>query len=293
VVLPASLPRQKVIIDYLGIILIAAASVCIVLLTSLGGTTYPWASAQIIFLGVASVLLIGGFVWAEGRAAEPVMPLRLFRNEIFVVTSVIGFVVGFAMFGSITYLPLYLQVVKGVSPTESGLRLLPMMAGLLLTSMTSGLLISRWGHYKVFPVVGTAIFTVGLFLLSRMDEQTNTLTSSTYMFVLGAGLGLVRKCRCGPPAARPTSERRTRCPRLAPRWRRSSGLSVCWRAEGAAARSTSGWLHGPGLPSTRRCAGCYSGWARMYRSRSIASAHRSASPSQRSFQLSTGSGRKA
>jgi predicted MFS family arabinose efflux permease len=157
----------------------------------LGDTTYPWLSTPIILLAVAAVVLVLGFVMAERRAAEPVVPLGLFGNRVFAVASAVGFVVGFAMFGAITYLPLYLQVVKGASPTSSGLRLLPMMAGLLLTSTLSGQLISRWGRYKVFPIVGTAVFSVGLFLLSRMDERTSTLTSSIAMFVLALGLGLV------------------------------------------------------------------------------------------------------
>jgi len=190
-VLPASGPRGHPRIDYLGTALLAGAAVSLVLLTSLGGTTYPWLSAPIIILAVAGVALVVGFVFVERRAAEPVLPLPLFRNRVFAVASAIGFVVGFAMFGSITYLPLFLQVVKGVSPTSSGLRLLPLMAGLLVTSIGSGQLITRWGHYKVFPIVGTAVFSVGLFLLSRMDEHTGAVSMSISMLVLGLGLGLV------------------------------------------------------------------------------------------------------
>ncbi|MGH2388561.1 MAG: MFS transporter, partial [Chloroflexota bacterium] len=171
--------------------LVAGAAVSVVLVTSLGGTSYPWFSAPIILLAVAAVVLIIGFIAAERRATEPVLPLRLFGNRVFAVAAAISFVVGFAMFGSITYLPLFLQVVKGASPTSSGLRLLPMMAGLLLTSTVSGQLISRWGRYKIFPIVGTGVFSAGLFLLSRMDEYTSTLTSSIDMFVLGLGLGMV------------------------------------------------------------------------------------------------------
>jgi EmrB/QacA subfamily drug resistance transporter len=190
-VLPASAQRGHPAIDYVGTALLAGAAVSVVLLTSLGGTTYPWGSAPIIILAVAAVVAVVGFVFAEQHAAEPVLPLRLFGNQVFAVSSTIGFVVGFAMFGSITFLPLFLQVVKGASPTSSGLRLLPMMAGLLATSTLSGQLISRWGRYKVFPIVGTAVFTVGLFLLSRLNEHTTTLVSSIDMLVLGAGLGLV------------------------------------------------------------------------------------------------------
>ena len=160
-----------------------------VLLTTLGGGTYGWGSAPIIIMGVGGVVLVVLFVLAERRAAEPVLPLRLFANRVFSVSSAVGFVVGFAMFGAITYLPQYMQVVKGVSPTISGLRLLPLMAGLLLTSTTSGILISRWGRYKIFPIVGTAFMTVGMYLLSMLGVATGTLASSVYMFVLGVGIG--------------------------------------------------------------------------------------------------------
>jgi MFS family permease len=114
-----------------------------------------------------------------------------FRDGVFRVTSAIGLVVGFALFGSITYLPLFLQIVGGASPTGSGLQLLPLMGGLLLTSIGSGQIISRTGHYRLFPIVGTAIMTVGLVLLSTMTAHTSRLESSTFMFVLGLGLGCV------------------------------------------------------------------------------------------------------
>ncbi len=190
-VLPGTLTRVHHVIDYLGAALVAAAAASLVLLTSLGGTTYAWGSAPIIALGIAGVVLIVVFVMVERRAAEPVLPLHLFSNRVFSVSSAVGFVVGFAMFGAITFLPLFLQIVKGVSPTLSGLRILPMMAGLLLTSIGTGQLISRLGRYKVFPILGTAIMTVGLLLLSRMGVTTGTLLSSVYMFVLGIGVGSV------------------------------------------------------------------------------------------------------
>jgi EmrB/QacA subfamily drug resistance transporter len=190
-VLPATANRVHHVIDYLGTILLAAAATSLVLLTTLGGTTYRWASAPIIILAVAGVVLLAAFVLAERRAAEPVLPLRLFANRVFSVSSAIGFVVGFAMFGAITYLPQYMQVVKGASPTISGLRIVPLMAGLLLTSIVSGILISRWGRYKIFPILGTAIMTAGMYLLSMLGVGTGTLASSAYMFVLGVGIGAV------------------------------------------------------------------------------------------------------
>ncbi len=188
-VLPSRLSRVHHVIDYLGALLVGLAATSFVLLTSLGGTTYPWGSAEIVILGVAGVALTVAFVVVERRAAEPVVPMYLFANRVFAVASAIGFVVGFAMFGAITFLPLFLQIVKGVSPTLSGVRLFPLLGGLILTSAGSGQLISRYGRYKVFPIVGTALMTVGLFLLSRLGPSTSTALTSLYMFVFGVGLG--------------------------------------------------------------------------------------------------------
>jgi EmrB/QacA subfamily drug resistance transporter len=195
VVVAIVLPRTPVVgrpsIDYAGILLLGAAATCIVLLTSFAGSLWAWASIQVIALLVGFLAFTVAFILVEQRVSEPVLPLRLFRNRVFSTSSVIGFVVGFAMFGAITYLPLYMQQVQGVSATESGLRLLPLMAGLLLTSLASGQIISRTGRYKLFPVLGCATMTVGLYLLSRMDAGTGVLASSVYMFVLGVGLGMV------------------------------------------------------------------------------------------------------
>ncbi|HWE58310.1 MAG TPA: MDR family MFS transporter [Solirubrobacteraceae bacterium] len=178
-------------IDYAGAALLAGALVGIVLVCTLGGVDYSWNSGFVIGLGAVSIALIAAFVWAEGRAAEPVLPLHLFRNRVFNVTSAVGFVVGFALFGSVTYLPLFLQVVNGSSPTGSGLQILPLMGGLLITSIGSGQIITRTGQYRVFPIAGTFVMIIGLYLLSRMDASTSRLLSSAYMFVLGLGLGSV------------------------------------------------------------------------------------------------------
>jgi EmrB/QacA subfamily drug resistance transporter len=178
-------------IDYPGAVVLALALIALVLMCTLGGVDYKWLSPEIIGLGVATVVLIGVFLQVEGRAAEPVLPPHLFKNRVFSVTSAIGFVVGFALFGSITYLALFLQVVNGASPTGSGLQILPLMGGLLITSIGSGQAITRTGRYKIFPVVGTFVMIIGLYLLSRMDASTSKLVSSVYMFVLGLGLGLV------------------------------------------------------------------------------------------------------
>src|SRR6202042_1688208 len=145
--------------------------------------------APLSTLGVAGVLLIGVFVLVERRAAEPVLPLHLFKLRTFSVTSLVGFIVGFAMFGAITYLPAFFQVVRGISPTISGVYLLPLMAGLLIVSIGSGQVISRTGRYRVFPIAGTALITIGLFLLHLMSPSSPTYADALYMLVLGMGLG--------------------------------------------------------------------------------------------------------
>jgi Na+/melibiose symporter-like transporter len=190
-VIAVALPGRAPVIDYLGSALVAGSATCLVLITSMGGTVYPWSSPPIVRLAIAAAILLAGLLAVERRAVEPVLPLRLYRNRVFAIACIIGFVVGFAMFGAIIFLPLFLQVVLGAGPTESGLWLLPLMIGLLLTSTISGWLISRWGRYKVFPTVGTLVIAVGLFLLSRMDQGTSVTVSSAAMLVFGAGLGLV------------------------------------------------------------------------------------------------------
>jgi EmrB/QacA subfamily drug resistance transporter len=186
---PGHLGRVHHVIDYIGTTVLALAATSFILLTSLGGTTYAWGSAPIYILGICGAVLVGVFVLVERRAKEPVLPLHLFRLRAFWVTSVVGFVVGFAMFGAITYLPAFFQVVKGVSPTLSGVRLLPLMAGLLVVSIGSGQLISRTGKYRFFPIAGSATMTLGMFLLSLMGISTPAWVDALYMFVLGAGIG--------------------------------------------------------------------------------------------------------
>ena len=186
---PAEHARPK--IDYLGATLLAGGLTAIVLYTSLGGTTYPWGAPQMIALLVGGCVLLALFVAVEARAPEPILPLELFRNRVFAVTSAIGLIIGLSFFGAITYLPIYLQDVKGHSPTVSGLLITPMTVGLLITSIGSGQLISRFGRYKAFPVAGTAIMAVGLGLLSRLEVHTSALVTGLYMLVLGLGLGLV------------------------------------------------------------------------------------------------------
>ncbi len=190
-VLPSSSNRVHHVIDYLGTAFLTLAATSLVLLASLGGITYKWLSAPIFIMGAAAVLLLVAWVLVERRAVEPVIPLRLFKNRTFASTSAVGFVVGFAMFGAITFLPLYMQDVKGVTPTISGLRLVPLMAGLLITSIGSGQLITRTGRYKPFPIVGTGVMALGLFLLSRLTAASPYSTAAIAMVVLGLGLGMV------------------------------------------------------------------------------------------------------
>jgi predicted MFS family arabinose efflux permease len=162
-----------------------------VLFTSLGGTTYPWGSTVMVVFAVAGTLLLGVFVVIERRALEPILPLHLFSNRGFSSTSVTGFIVGFAMFGSITYLPVFFQIVHGESPTSSGLQLLPLLVGLIVCSTASGIVITKTGRYRAFPISGTALMTVGLALLSQLGVGTSLVVASLFMFVLGIGLGCV------------------------------------------------------------------------------------------------------
>ena len=186
----ASTERREHSVDYLGAALLAAGLAGIVLYTSLGGTTYPWGSPAMIGLLVAGVLSLVAFLLVEARVPEPILPLVLFKNRVFTVTSAIGFIIGLALFGAVTYLPVYLQLAKGKSPTVSGLLLTPMMGGLLVTSILSGQLISRFGRYRPFPIAGTAITACGLALLSRLELSTSIWTVGLYMLVVGLGLGM-------------------------------------------------------------------------------------------------------
>ena len=149
------------------------------------------APVSLFAISLLAALSLAAFLYVEARVAEPLLPLSLFANRVFVIATSIGFIVGMAMFGSITLLPVYLQVVKGLDPTSAGLHLTPMMLGVFVSSITSGQIISRIGRYRMFPICGTALMTIALFLLSRLDVETPALTASGYMLVLGLGLGMV------------------------------------------------------------------------------------------------------
>ena len=189
--IPALTERTKVAVDYWGVLLIALAATGLTLGTTWGGTQYAWDSVMIIGLFVGSLIALVLFVMVERRAEAPVLPMHLFRSRVFTFASILSFIVGFALMGSITYLPAFLQFVGGASPTSSGLKLLPMVVGLLITAIASGTVVSRTGRYKLFPIAGAVVTGIGLFLLSTMDRSTNYWLEALFMFVLGAGIGLV------------------------------------------------------------------------------------------------------
>jgi EmrB/QacA subfamily drug resistance transporter len=194
VVAVAAIPNlgrmARPVIDYAGIVLVGLGATGLTLATSWGGNTYAWGSPMIIGLFVGSLVALGAFVAVEMRAAEPILPMRLFREPVFAVCCALSFVVGFAMLGALTFLPTFMQFVDGVSATTSGLHTLPMVIGLLTMSMSSGVIVGRTGRYKIFPVAGTAVMAIGFVLLSRMGPDTSTVLQSLYLVVLGAGIGM-------------------------------------------------------------------------------------------------------
>ena len=188
---PGRLGHVHHVIDYRGTALLVLSASLLVLFTSLGGTTYAWGSPLMLAFVAAGAVALVAFVFVERRAVEPVLPLHLFSNRGFSVTSVVGFIVGFAMFGAITYLPVFFQIVHGESPTVSGLQLLPLLVGLIIFSTGSGLVISRTGRYRAFPIAGTGLITIGILLLSQVGVGTSLIVAALFMFVLGVGLGCV------------------------------------------------------------------------------------------------------
>ncbi len=182
---------KKVDIDYLGATLLAIALTCIVLVTSLGGTLTYEAPVSMFAISLLGVVSLAAFLYVETQVPDPLLPLSLFKNRAFVIATSIGFIVGMALFGSITLLPVYLQVVKGLDPMSAGLHLTPMMLGVFVSSITSGQIITRIGRYKIFPVCGTALMTIALVLLSQIEVETPPKTAAAYMLLLGLGLGMV------------------------------------------------------------------------------------------------------
>jgi EmrB/QacA subfamily drug resistance transporter len=176
--------------DYLGAVLLAGAVTCLLLPTIWGGTTYPWLSSQILGIFGAGLVLTLLFLLCESKAKEPIIPLRLFKNEIFNISVLLSFVSGIAMFAAIIYLPVYQQIVRGYSATKSGLFLLPLMVGLIIASIGSGRIISHIGRYKMFPIIGTLITILGLWLFSHISLTTSADMLALWMVILGFGIGM-------------------------------------------------------------------------------------------------------
>ncbi|MFG3167466.1 MDR family MFS transporter [Streptomyces sp. NPDC048200] len=188
--IPVVKSATRPVIDYLGIALVAVGASALILGTSWGGNQYAWGSPTIIALFVGGLIALGLFCWVETRAAQPMLPMRLFSNPVFTVCSILSFIVGFAMLGAMTFLPTYLQYVDGDSATISGVRTLPLVVGLLIASIFSGNVVSKTGQYRIFPIVGSLVMALGLYLMSLMGPDTGTWLESLYMFVLGTGIGL-------------------------------------------------------------------------------------------------------
>lgn len=187
--LPKTARRPR--FDYVGTLLLAALSTCLVLVTSWGGTTYDWDSPVILGLAGGGLLAIVLFCLVERVVREPIVPLRLFRSGVFTVAGLIALALGVAMFGTLSYLPLFLQLVDGASPTESGLLMLPMVLGILVGSVTAGRLMTRTGRYKAFPIIGTVLTAIGMGLLSLLDETSTRVEYGSFMAIAGLGIGLV------------------------------------------------------------------------------------------------------
>jgi EmrB/QacA subfamily drug resistance transporter len=190
-VLPSRSTRRRHAIDYAGALLLTAALSAVILFTGLGGTTFPWSSPVMLGLLAASVAGTVAFIAVELRSPEPILPMSLFGNRNFAVASGVGLIVGLSLFGAVTFLPIYLQVVKGVSPLTSGVLLMPMMLGMLATSVISGRIISRFGRYKLFPILGTGTMTFGLGALSLLTIESNDWQTAIDALWLGLGMGMV------------------------------------------------------------------------------------------------------
>ena len=177
-------------IDYFGALILVLAVTSVLLATSVYGPENGWTDSRTLTVFGLGLFLTLAFLWQETRAKEPILPLRLFKNHTFSLTSVLGFIIGAGMFGAIVMLPLYLQVVKGNSATAAGLKLIPLMLGIVSMSIFSGKRITTTGKYKIFPIVGSAVMTLGLILMSTLNETTSFGVLSIYAILVGAGLGL-------------------------------------------------------------------------------------------------------
>jgi EmrB/QacA subfamily drug resistance transporter len=178
-------------VDYVGAAMLAIAATAIVLLTTWGGIQYAWGSMPILTLGATAIAATGAFIAVEARAAEPIIPLHVFRNRNFSLASGMSFLLGLTMFGAMTFLPLYQQTVQHLSATGSGLMLIPMMLGSTVTTLIAGQVTTRTGRYKALPIIGGAVMTLGLFLLMHLGPGTSLLVAGLYFVVLGTGMGFL------------------------------------------------------------------------------------------------------
>jgi EmrB/QacA subfamily drug resistance transporter len=178
-------------IDYMGAFFLATTLTCVVLFTTQGGVTLPWSSVQLWFTLAFGLVALVGFIYEEMQASEPIIPLELFKDRTFLLCCLIGFIIGTSLFGAMTFLPLYLQVVKSSTPSEAGMQLLPMMCGLTASSIISGRIISRIGRYRMFPILGTLVASVAMALLSTLNNETPVQYLYLYICLLGVGLGMV------------------------------------------------------------------------------------------------------
>jgi len=183
--------RERRPIDWTGAAVLAAGLTALVLAASLGGNTLPWDSAPLLGLVILALVSLVALGFVERRAEAPILPLELFTNRTFLIASAVGFIVGLSMFGAVTYMPVYLQVVQGITPARAGLALTPLMGGLFLTSIISGRIISNIGRYRMFPIAGTALMAAGLWLLSFLAASSPMWFVLGATAVLGLGLGLV------------------------------------------------------------------------------------------------------
>jgi len=189
--LPAGARTERPALDLPGAALLSAGAAALVLVCSWGGTQYPWRSAQIMGLGAVAVAATAGFIATERRAAEPVIPLHVFRNRNFSIVAAMSFLLGLALFGAITFLPLYQQTVQHLSATESGLMLIPLMLGSTVTALIAGRITTRTGRYKALPIIGGGVMTVGMYLLTTLGTNTSLVTTGLYFAVLGLGMGFL------------------------------------------------------------------------------------------------------
>lgn len=187
--LPVKKTEHK--IDWFGALLLGVSITAMVLITTWGGKEYAWGSAQVLGLAGLALATLVAFIFVELRVPEPVLPLHLFKDRNFSLVSGIGFLVGFALFGAVAFLPLYQQTVQGASATNSGLLLLPMMLGVMVTSFGIGMIITKTGKYRIYPIIGGVVMIAAMLLLTRLADDTSKLESTIYMVVLGLGMGFL------------------------------------------------------------------------------------------------------